>query len=133
MPGYVSYQLLPKYYGAADVFIHLPPQEPWGLSVSEAMACGVPVISAPWVGAASELVEHGVTGWECDSDVSRVGAAICQSFYKRLDRAVVMRRVRERADVAAAAASLETLVHNLSVPKALARKQFSALLSHSAH
>jgi glycosyltransferase involved in cell wall biosynthesis len=40
--------------------------EPFGLVMTEAMACGTPVIAAP-AGAAVELVEEGVTGFLRDS------------------------------------------------------------------
>lgn len=62
MPGYLPYTQLPKYYALADVFVHPAPDEPWGVSVNEAMACGVPVVASNAVGAAVDLVDEGVTG-----------------------------------------------------------------------
>ncbi|MEQ6289674.1 glycosyltransferase family 4 protein [Vogesella sp. GCM10023246] len=50
------------YYGMADGFILPALYEPFGLVVSEAMACGLPVLVSTRVGAA-ELVEPGRTGW----------------------------------------------------------------------
>ena len=55
-PGYVPYSQLPDWYGRADVFVHPAPDEPWGVSVTEALACGVPVIAADGVGAAAEMM-----------------------------------------------------------------------------
>jgi len=40
--------------------------EPFGLVMTEAMACGTPVVTCP-EGAAVELVEDGVTGYLCNS------------------------------------------------------------------
>jgi glycosyltransferase involved in cell wall biosynthesis len=40
--------------------------EPFGLSVVEAMACGTPVIAFKR-GSMSELIEHGVTGFLVDT------------------------------------------------------------------
>lgn len=60
-PGYVPYSQLPDWYGRADVFVHPAPDEPWGVSVTEALACGVPVIAADGVGAAREVLQ----GDEC--------------------------------------------------------------------
>jgi glycosyltransferase involved in cell wall biosynthesis len=38
--------------------------EPFGMVMVEALACGTPVVTPP-VGAAPEIVEHGVTGFLC--------------------------------------------------------------------
>lgn len=62
LPGYISYSDLPKYYAISDVFVHPAPREPWGVSVNEAMACGVPVIAAEGVGAGVDLIIEGETG-----------------------------------------------------------------------
>ena len=61
-PGFVAYSALPQWYGYADVFVHPCPDEPWGVSVNEAMACGVPVLAAEGVGAGEELIEPGRNG-----------------------------------------------------------------------
>jgi glycosyltransferase involved in cell wall biosynthesis len=61
-PGYLPYSLLPSYYALADVFVHPAPGESWGVSVNEALACGVPVVASAGVGAGVDLVEEGVTG-----------------------------------------------------------------------
>ena len=62
LAGYVRYSNLPTYYGAADVFIHCPMVEPWGISVGEAMASGLPVVVTSSVGSAVDLVVSGRTG-----------------------------------------------------------------------
>jgi glycosyltransferase involved in cell wall biosynthesis len=51
----VPYSQLPQWYGRVDVFVHPAPNEPWGVSVTEALACGIPVLAAAGVGAATEL------------------------------------------------------------------------------
>jgi glycosyltransferase involved in cell wall biosynthesis len=61
-PGYVPYSALPSWYGLADLFVHPAPGEPWGVSVSESLASGVPVIASTGVGAAKEQVVPAVTG-----------------------------------------------------------------------
>ncbi|WP_174874765.1 glycosyltransferase family 4 protein [Vogesella oryzae] len=50
------------YYGMADGFILPALYEPFGLVVSEALACGLPVLASSRVGAA-ELLQPGETGW----------------------------------------------------------------------
>jgi glycosyltransferase involved in cell wall biosynthesis len=70
MPGYVPYSQLPKYYTISNIFVHPAPGEPWGVSVNEAMACGLPVIAAEGVGAGADLIVEGATGFifpNCDS------------------------------------------------------------------
>lgn len=62
LPGYVPYSRLPMYYALSDVFVHPAINEPWGVSVNEAMACGVPVVAADSVGAGVDLIEPGQTG-----------------------------------------------------------------------
>ncbi len=41
-------------------------EEPFGLVMAEALACGTPVLATRW-GAVPEVVEHGVTGFLADS------------------------------------------------------------------
>ncbi|MEM7414642.1 MAG: glycosyltransferase family 4 protein [Gemmatimonadota bacterium] len=45
-------------YAAADVLVHPSWHDSFGFAVLEAMACGLPVVTTPWVGA-SELIESG--------------------------------------------------------------------------
>ncbi|MEI7997045.1 MAG: glycosyltransferase, partial [Methylococcaceae bacterium] len=63
LPGYLPYSDLASYYSLADVFVHPAKVEPWGVSVNEAMACGLPVIVADTVGAGADLIEEGKTGF----------------------------------------------------------------------
>jgi len=114
MPGYVKYSDLAMYYGAADTFVHMPPREPWGISVCEAMACGLPVIGASWVGAAQELIEEGVTGWMSGPDVEGLGDRMCQSSQVQLSREAVLARAKRLVDVEVSARSLVGLVGRLS-------------------
>lgn len=62
LPGYVDYSELPKYFALADVFVHPAVREPWGVSVNEAMVCGLPVIASDSVGAGVDLIQPGQTG-----------------------------------------------------------------------
>lgn len=62
-PGYVVYSRLASFYAIADVFVHPPLREPWGVSVNEAMACGLPVVLADTVGSHVDLVKPGKTGF----------------------------------------------------------------------
>jgi glycosyltransferase involved in cell wall biosynthesis len=85
-----------RMLGSARALLHLINfDEPFGLSVIEAMACGTPVI-AQNRGSMPELIEHGVTGFlvndldEAVEAVARVG---------ELDRAACRRAVEARFSV----------------------------------
>ncbi len=66
--------------------------EPFGLVMTEAMACGTPVIARP-LGAAPEVILDGITGFLCTSEsqmVAAVGAAAT------IDPRACRRHVRDR-------------------------------------
>jgi UDP-glucose:(heptosyl)LPS alpha-1,3-glucosyltransferase len=54
-------QEIERYYGAADAFVLPTPYDAFGMVITEAMSCGLPVITTPHAGA-SELVLPGVHG-----------------------------------------------------------------------
>jgi glycosyltransferase involved in cell wall biosynthesis len=58
--------------------------EPFGLVMTEAMACGTPVITRP-LGAAPEVVRDGVTGILCDTQSDMVAAVSAVSDLKPQD------------------------------------------------
>lgn len=62
LPGLVPYREQAETFASCDVLVMSSSHEPWGLPVSEAMACGRPVIASDQVGAAGDLVREGVTG-----------------------------------------------------------------------
>ena len=66
--------LAPVVAGARAMVFPIQWHEPFGLVITEAMACGTPVITRP-CGAATELVDDGVTGFLCD-DVDAMVAAV---------------------------------------------------------
>ncbi|WNJ89824.1 glycosyltransferase family 4 protein [Bosea sp. 685] len=72
--GPVGGDLRTKTLGSARALLHLINfEEPFGLSVVEALACGTPVIASRR-GSMPELIEHGVTGFLVDSVAEAVDA-----------------------------------------------------------
>ncbi len=67
-PGYVPYPDLPALYGAADLFVHPAAEERWGVSVQEALACGLAAIASARVGAGRDLIEPGRNGFRYPAD-----------------------------------------------------------------
>ncbi len=60
--GYVPYPELQALYAVSDLFVHPAREERWGVSVQEALACGLPVITSSRVGAARDLIAPGKNG-----------------------------------------------------------------------
>ena len=60
-PGRLSPEVLPTYYGAADVCVVPSHYEPFGLVAIEAMACRTPVVASQ-VGGLQFTVQHEETG-----------------------------------------------------------------------
>jgi len=82
--------------GQAKALLHLIGfEEPFGLSVIEAMACGTPVIAYN-KGSMPELIEHGVTGFLVDTFEEAVAAI---GRVGEIDRRACRRAVEQRFTV----------------------------------
>lgn len=94
--GVVGGEARVRALGSARVLMHLINfDEPFGLSVIEAMACGTPVI-ATRRGSMTELIEHGVTGFLVDTPEE---ALVAIDRAGDLDRAAIRRHVAERFSI----------------------------------
>ncbi len=51
-----------QYYQAADLYVHAAKAETFGMTIIEAMACGVPVVASN-VGGIADIIEHKKTGF----------------------------------------------------------------------
>jgi glycosyltransferase involved in cell wall biosynthesis len=91
-PGYIPYPELPVLYAAADVFVHPAREERWGVSVQEALACGLPVVASSRVGAGHDLIETGGNGFiYAAGDDAELALRIAEAL------ALPPQRVRERS------------------------------------
>ena len=70
-----AYEDLPAILSSADVFVHPSLDESLGISIMEALACGVPVV-ATRVGGIPEIVRHEVNGLLVDPTPSSIADAI---------------------------------------------------------
>ena len=99
--------------GRAKGLLHLIGfDEPFGLSVIEAMACGTPVI-AYRRGSMPELIEHGVTGFLVDSFEEAVDAI---GRLGEIDRAACRRAVERRFTVERMADAYLALYRRILAP-----------------
>jgi glycosyltransferase involved in cell wall biosynthesis len=60
--GFANQSVLPEIYGAADVFVLPSEDEPWGLSVNEAMCANLPIVATAEIGCAADLIRPGING-----------------------------------------------------------------------
>ena len=94
--GPVGGDIRTRTLGQARALLHLIGfDEPFGLSVIEALACGTPVIAYNR-GSMPELIEHGVTGFLVDSFDEAVAAI---PRIPEIDRAACRRSVADRFTV----------------------------------
>ena len=83
------------YAGALATLFPISWEEPFGLVMIESMAAGTPVIGYRR-GSVSEVVEHGVTGFVCDTEDEAVAAV---GELNRLERSACRNRARRMFDV----------------------------------
>jgi len=92
--GEVGYEKRELYANARCLLVPICWQEPFGLVMPEAMACGTPVIAFNR-GSAPELVVHGQTGYIV-RDVDEMAQAVCR--IDRLDPYRCRQHVQENFD-----------------------------------
>jgi glycosyltransferase involved in cell wall biosynthesis len=92
--GELTEDQLSDFYGPAKALLYpIEWEEPFGLVVTEAMACGTPVI-AYRRGSMPELIDDGQTGFVIDSKIDLLVEAMQK--IGEIDRHLVIKRVQER-------------------------------------
>lgn len=91
-----------RYYAAADAFVFPTQYDAFGMVITEAMACGRPVITTAAAGA-SDLIQHGRTGFV----------------------------VADPADVGALTGHMRALAANAALREAVGRAAADAMQAHS--
>ncbi len=72
----VKNTMMPLFYSQAKALLLVSEYDQWGLTVSEAMACGVPALVTPRCGCAGEIVHHGENGFVWDGENVDEGATL---------------------------------------------------------
>jgi glycosyltransferase involved in cell wall biosynthesis len=92
--GYQAADLLPRTFAAADVFVFPTLGDPFGMVVTEAMACGLPVIATTSSGEIADRVREGENGFI-------VPPANADALKDRMARLAADAALRERMAAAA--------------------------------
>ncbi len=95
--------------GARALLFPIRWQEPFGLVMIEAMACGCPVIATP-MGSVPEVIEDGLTGFIA-ADPDAAVAAVAR--LPTLDRTAIRARFEQRWTAGRMAADYVRLYHTL--------------------
>src|SRR5512139_2024237 len=81
MLGSGSWAEVLSVYAASDLMVFPVVREPYGMVVIEALAAGVPVVSTPECGAASDLVQDGWNGYVVPPGDREAIAGRIRSFF----------------------------------------------------
>ncbi|PJE57435.1 MAG: glycosyl transferase [Candidatus Portnoybacteria bacterium CG10_big_fil_rev_8_21_14_0_10_38_18] len=113
--GELTENQLSDFYGPAKALLYpIEWEEPFGLVVAEAMACGTPVI-AYRRGSMSELIENGKTGFVVDSKIDLLVEAMKK--VNSIDRTHVRKRVEQKFGKEKMVDNYEKLYYKLCLKK----------------
>jgi glycosyltransferase involved in cell wall biosynthesis len=120
--GFHDADSLPRLYGAADVFVFPALGDTFGMVVSEAMACGLPVIATSASGEIRERISDGLNGFivpPADSDVLRERMwRLVQDERRKAMGEAARRRVEGQSPNTWADAFEEAIARTLELPRA---------------
>jgi glycosyltransferase involved in cell wall biosynthesis len=79
--GFQDTPRLIELYALASSLVVPSRDEPWGVVVNEALACGTPVIASDAVGAAEDLIRDGIDGRVFEAgDIRALSAALAETL-----------------------------------------------------
>ena len=127
LPGHLDDDALVALYQRAWVLASTSAYEGWGLTISEAAACGTPAVASPIAGH-SDAVQDGYSGY-----LAQPGDAMVAAIGALLDNDILRRRMRQAAIANAGRlswdrAALESMrvLASSAVPKLVARNRARA-------
>jgi len=106
--GWLSYEVLGDYVRNCDVFVFPTFEDTWGMVLTEAMACGKPIIASTAAGA-SEWIQEGQSGFLVNPGDVRGLADAIHKF------------IQEPSLIPAFGALSKTIADDFSPEKAMAR------------
>ncbi len=128
--GFIDHKKVVKYFAGAKAFL-MPIQweEPFGLTMIEAMACGTPVIAFAR-GSIPEVVVHAKTGFVVKSKQEMINAI---SMIDKLDRHNCRIRVEENFSIETMTKGYEAVYKNII--KITKRENFASgrIIAHYRH
>jgi len=94
--------------------------EPFGIVMTEALACGCPVIATRRA-STPDVIDHGVTGWLCDPEEPSVEAFVeAVTRVPELNRQACRKAVEKRFDVRVVAPRILDVLQRLSLRQSIA-------------
>jgi glycosyltransferase involved in cell wall biosynthesis len=108
-----------EYLKASDIFVFPTQKEAFGISLIEAMACGLPVITTP-VGGLKDIVQDGINGLVVEAGNSN-------QLFDALDKLISKRELRSQF----AEASRQTIMDRYSTD--IVTRQYIEVFNHVYH
>lgn len=127
------------YYKYADVVVTLSPREPFGRTVVEAIACGVPVIGSQ-TGGIGEILHNFAPGWtvEPNDPIAAAEAIVCIAADPNTPNILTKgkRWVEEQCGIIGYAQRMIEITGLVSVSRTvtnLLREEYSSFTLHKLH